>query len=251
MFAKLFALKSSKTALITAAFIVSSSGVLLGGIANAHDPSEHQEGCSQVAHARNTAMHALKDGWRDAQHKLAKLAEDTRPKLRDISQEDARAVREVLRDTRRALDERRKDAKDEIQEIFEAQRDLLCADKDEDEGKTSNGTTPNTASPSPSASPSGSPGASTSGSPSSNVASTDLSAAYKDTVDKAVADMNAAVDQAAAKIKDLLSHAKPKATGKDTTAGERDEHAKEERKKAEERESEEHGKPTPKPSPKP
>jgi hypothetical protein len=166
------------------ALILSLSATTLGGSANAAPLADDTQGCKVAAHARNDAVHALHKAFKAFTGDLKELARDARK-----FQHDSEKAGIVL--TKDARDEVAS-AKQELKDIFtQAHEDLraaaaadlgtACKDADEDDDNDAAST--------------GAATATTTTSTSATDTSA-LDAKFKAIVDKAIADMQAVVDQA-------------------------------------------------------
>ncbi len=130
----MFNLSKAARALITATFVITA----VTGAAGSRAVAAPEQGCSGVADARNDAVKALHDAWKDANDKLdtlKALAKEELATLKDLH-EVRDEVRGILRDARKDLDDVGKDARQDISKRAEAAFDLCGGDEDKDEAKT-------------------------------------------------------------------------------------------------------------------
>ena len=217
--------------LAVGALIFSFTVTSFAGSANAAPLAEND--CSVAAQARNEAVHLLHKATKVFQGDLKDLAQEVKKLERDARKEKSGDT--LTTDARTAV----ASAKQEVKSIssqahsdIQAEVELgACADEEDTTTRTTTTTTTtstSTTAPSDSTAPADSTGSAHS------FDTSGLDEKYKDIVDQAIEDMQAAVDAARKAVEDMAAAAETKDTSDDTSAKKNVETAKADREKAKE-----------------
>jgi F0F1-type ATP synthase membrane subunit b/b' len=207
MFRMSLGIRSRTARGLAAAALILSLSATTAGSANAAPLAEND--CSAAAHARNDAVHLLHTAWKAFDGDLKQLARDAR-KLQHETEKTSAAATKDARSTVASAKAELRDIVSQAHEDIQAVVELGTACKDnEDEDSTSAttaATTTTTTAPTNATAPAVSSGSAhtfdTSG----------LDAKYKNIVDQAIKDMQAAVDAARKAVLDLTATAESKET---------------------------------------
>jgi hypothetical protein len=201
---------ASRTArgLAAAALILSLTATTYAGSAHAAPLAEN--GCSSAAHARNDAVRLLHTAWKAFDGDLRDLARDAR-KLQHETEKTSAVLTKDARSTVASAKAELRDIGSQAHEDIQAVVELgtACEDNEDEDSTSTTTTTPTTTTgtaPTNATAPADSSGSAhtfdTSG----------LDAKYKDIVDQAITDMQAAVDAARKAVLDLTATAESKET---------------------------------------